>query len=79
MERPDVELRIGIKHAPRELSFETAQSPAEVEQAVTAAIEQEQPIIRLVDEKDRTYLVRTEDVLYVELAADQTRRVGFIA
>lgn len=74
-----MELRIGIKHAPRELTFETNLPLAEVEQAISTAIEQDQPIIRLVDEKERTYLVKTDEVLYVEIGADQTRRVGFIA
>lgn len=74
-----MELRIGIKHAPRELSFETEQSLAEVERLVTSAIEEKSPIVRFADEKDRTYLVKTDDILYVELSADQARRVGFIA
>lgn len=74
-----MELRIGIKHSPRELSFETAQSSAEVEELVTRAISNDDKLVRFVDDKERAYLVKTDDILYVELGTDQTRRVGFIA
>lgn len=74
-----MELRIGIQHAPRELTIETDQSPADVERAVQQAFESQAPLLRLVDDKQRVYLVQTASLLYLEISAEEPRRVGFIA
>lgn len=74
-----MELRIGIQHAPRELTIETDQSPADVEAIVQDAYASSAPIMRFVDDKQRVYLVQTAGVLYVEISAEEPRRVGFIA
>lgn len=78
-ERSTVELRIGIQHAPRELTIETEQSPADIEALVQRAFDESAPLIRIVDDKQRVHLVQTAGVLYVELSGDEPRRVGFIA
>lgn len=74
-----MELRIGIQHAPRELTIETEQSPADIEALVQRAFDESAPLIRIVDDKQRVHLVQTAGVLYVELSGDEPRRVGFIA
>jgi hypothetical protein len=45
-----VEVKIGVQHAPRELSLESAQTPAEVEQAVTEAMAKDS-VLSLTDER----------------------------
>ena len=70
-----MELRIGILHSPRELSFETNASSAEVEQLVTGS----DSIIRFVDDRQRVYLVNREQIAYVEIGEEAARRVGFVA
>ena len=74
-----MELRIGIQHAPRELTIETDQKPAEIEGLVQRAFEGGEPLLRLVDDKQRVFLVQTASVLYVEISGEEPRRVGFIA
>ena len=70
-----MELRIGILHSPRELSFETNASSAEVEQLVTGG----DSIIRFEDDRQRVYLVNRERIAYVEIGEEAARRVGFVA
>jgi hypothetical protein len=74
-----MEIRIGIRNSARELSFETAQSAKEVESAVAAALEAEAKVLKLTDDKGRIYVVPTDALAYVEIGAEETRRVGFIA
>lgn len=74
-----MEVRIGIKHSPRELAFETEASADEVRSLVESAAQNESPIIALADTKGRQYLVDTESISYVELGGEGGRKVGFIS
>jgi hypothetical protein len=74
-----VDVRIGIQNSPRELGFETAQTAAEVEQAVAAALEGQAPTLRLSDDKGNVYLVPAAALAYVEIGSEESRRVGFVA
>jgi len=74
-----MEIRIGIRNSGRELSFESAQNAKEIEAAVAAALEESAKVLKLVDDKGRIYVVPTEALAYVEIGAEETRRVGFIA
>lgn len=74
-----MDIRIGIKQSPRELSFESAQSAAEVEAQVTACLESGAKILSLSDNKGRKFVIPAETLAYVEIGAEETRRVGFIA
>jgi hypothetical protein len=73
-----VEIRIGIINAPRELSFETDQSAAEVGGKVSAAITGGS-VLELTDNRGAQYLVPAATIAYVQLGAEETRRVGFVA
>ena len=74
-----MEIRIGILNAPRELSFETDQSASEVSEAVSGAISNGSPLLELRDNHGAQYLVPVASIAYVQLGAEETRRVGFVA
>lgn len=72
-----MEVKIGIQHAPRELVLESEQSPAEVEAAVTEALNGKSGLLQLVDEKGRRVLVPADKLAYIEIGEESSRRVGF--
>jgi hypothetical protein len=72
-----VEVRIGVKGAPREIALESAQSADEIQQAVDSALKSGDPTITLVDEKGRRVIIATDKLAYVEIADTDSRRVGF--
>jgi len=74
-----VDIRIGIANTARELSFETSQSPAEIEKLVAEALESEAKFIKLADDKGKVYIVPSASVTYLEIGPAEGRRVGFVA
>lgn len=73
-----MEVKIGVQHTPREIVLDSAQTPAEVEQSVRAALTTD-GVLALVDEKGRRVLIPAGMVAYVEIAEADHRRVGFTA
>jgi hypothetical protein len=71
-----VEVKIGVQYAPRELTLESAQTPAEVEQAVSEAIAKD-GLLTLTDEKGRRVIVPVAKIAYVEIAESTNRPFGF--
>jgi hypothetical protein len=78
-EEGNVEVKIGVQFAPRELVLESAQTPADVAKAVGEALESESGILNLVDEKGRLVIVPVAKLAYVEIAESSPRPVGFTA
>ena len=74
-----MEVRIGIKHSPRELSFETDATPDTVRGQIEQAVADKAALLTLSDTKGRQYLVSTESISYVELGAEAGRKVGFVS
>lgn len=74
-----MEVRIGIKHSPRELSFETDTSAAEIRAQLEQAFETDAHVISLTDNKGREYVVSTKAITYLEIGAETGRKVGFIS
>ena len=74
-----MEVRIGIKENGRDLSFESSLSAKELTEKISEAISREAPLVELSDDKGKTILVATASIAFVEIGADQSRRVGFIA
>jgi Protein of unknown function (DUF3107) len=75
-----VEVKIGVTDSPRELMFNSAQTPDELEKLVTAALapgEKGSAVLSLSDEKGRRFLVQSARITYVELGPADSRRVGF--
>lgn len=77
MEGVTVEVKIGITDSPRELVLASAQTPAEVEDLVSAALGEGSGLLRLSDERGRRFLIHTTKIAYVEIGAADARRVGF--
>lgn len=74
-----MEVRIGIRETARELTFESAQAASEIEQAVASALTGSTKVLILSDNKGRKFVVPTDSLAYVEIGAEESRRVGFIA
>jgi hypothetical protein len=72
-----VEVKIGIKDAPRELVVASNLSSDEVEKQVADALSADDGLFRLTDDKGRKYLVPADRIAYVEIAPSDVRRVGF--
>ena len=72
-----MEVKIGVQYAPRELVLESAQSPSEVEAAVSDALGKGEGVLSLVDEKGRRVIVPVDKIAYIEIAEAQSRPVGF--
>ncbi|OIN78877.1 DUF3107 domain-containing protein [Mycobacterium malmoense] len=72
-----MEVKIGITDSPRELVFSSAQTPAEVEELVTAALRDGSGLLGLSDERGRRYLIHSTKIAYVEIGVADARRVGF--
>jgi len=70
-----VEVKIGIVESPRELVVSSDQTPDEVQKLVDASLDSGDAL-KLVDEKGRRFLVRSDQIAYVEIAPAE-RRVGF--
>jgi hypothetical protein len=71
-----VEVKIGIVESPRELVVSSDQTPDEVQKLVDASLVDPKGLLKLVDEKGRRFLVRADQIAYVEIAPAE-RRVGF--
>jgi hypothetical protein len=74
-----MEIRIGLRDSGRELAFESAQAAKEIESYVEQALNSDAKALKLVDDKGRLFIVPVQALAYVEIGADQARRVGFIA
>ncbi len=72
-----MEVKIGVADSPRELAFNSAQTPSEVEELVTDALGKDSGVLSLTDDKGRRFLVQTSKIAYVEIGAADVRRVGF--
>ena len=74
-----MDIRIGIANTPREINFESSQTPAEIEQIVAAALDSGAKFVKLNDDKGKLYLVPTAALAYLEVGPEESRRVGFVA
>jgi uncharacterized protein DUF3107 len=72
-----VEVKIGVQHAPRELLVESNLSADEIQQAVENAMQGDNGVFSLIDERGRRVLIPAERLAYVEIGEPETRRVGF--
>ncbi|GAA3591182.1 DUF3107 domain-containing protein [Kineosporia mesophila] len=71
-----MEVKIGVRDIPRDIVLESDDSAESVANAVEAAISGGS-LLRLKDDKGRTIVVPGNLIGYVEIGAEETRRVGF--
>ena len=74
-----MDVRIGIRDNARYISFESGLSAKDLMAKVKKAIEASEPVLELSDEKGSIILIPTSSIAYVEIGAEETRRVGFLA
>lgn len=71
-----MEVRIGVQHAPREVTIDATQSREEVLAAVRTATNGND-MLELSDERGRVVAVPITRIAYLEFDAEDARRVGF--
>jgi hypothetical protein len=71
-----VEIKIGIQNVGREIVFESAETPEAVADLVSRAMN-DGAELQLKDNKGRLVIVPSKVLGYVEIGAEETRRVGF--
>ncbi|MET0699262.1 MAG: DUF3107 domain-containing protein [Mycobacterium sp.] len=72
-----MEVKIGVTDSPRELIFNSTQTPDALEKLVAAALAKGAELLSLTDDKGRRFLVQAARIAYVEIGAADSRRVGF--
>lgn len=73
-----MDVRIGIIHSPREVSFETQATAQDITNILDEARKSEGQFAVFTDQKGTQILVNPAMIAYVELAVDSNRRVGFV-
>jgi hypothetical protein len=71
-----VEIKIGVQNVGREIVLESTQDAETVAKVVGEAINGGSEL-RLTDEKGRLIIVPGSALAYVEIGAEEIRRVGF--
>ncbi len=72
-----MEVKVGVKGAPRELSIESSLAPDALVAAVRAALADAGGLLVLTDDKGREIVVPADKLAYVEIGEQVERRVGF--
>lgn len=71
-----MEVKIGVSDSPRELVFNSSDSPDVVEHEIKTALA-DGAVLSLTDDKGQRFLVQTSKISYVQIGAADVRRVGF--
>ena len=71
-----MEVKIGVQHAPREVTLDTDESPEEVERQITEALASD-GVLNLRDSKNRHVIVPASKIAYVEIGGGVSGAVGF--
>lgn len=71
-----MEIKIGIQNIGREIALESSQDADTVAKVVADSISKGTEL-RLTDEKGRQIIIPANVIGYVEIGAEEVRRVGF--
>lgn len=74
-----MEVRIGIANVAREIGLESSQTAAEIEKLLADALSSGASFLTIADDKGKKFLVPTAGIAYIEIGAEESRRVGFVA
>jgi hypothetical protein len=72
-----MEVKIGVRHAPRELIVDVTDSVEEVEAALADALGSESGVLSLTDSRGRRVLVPAHGIAYLEVGSGVAGTVGF--
>jgi hypothetical protein len=71
-----MEVKIGVQHAPRELSVDTADTAEDVQAALDKALA-DNSTLSLSDNRGRQILIPARNIAYVEIGSGAAGQVGF--
>jgi hypothetical protein len=71
-----MEVKIGVRQAPRELVIDTADTAEEIETRLAEAVAAE-GLLTLTDSRGRRVLVPASGIAYVEIGTSVSGQVGF--
>jgi Protein of unknown function (DUF3107) len=71
-----MEVKIGVQHAPRELSVDTADSAEDVQAALDKALA-DNSTLALSDNRGRQVLIPARNIAYIEIGSSASGQVGF--
>ena len=71
-----MEVKIGVQHAPREVTLDSDESAEDVERQVNEALAAD-GVLSLRDTKGRRYIVPVAKLAYVEIGGGVSGTVGF--
>ncbi len=71
-----MEVKIGVQHAPRELSVDTADTADDVQAALDKALA-DNSTLALTDSRGRQVLIPARNIAYVEIGSPTAGQVGF--
>ena len=72
-----MDIRIGIKDSPREISFDSSQTAEEVQSLVLSALDAGH--LAIDDAMGHRYIVPSANIAYVEIGSETARKIGFVA
>jgi hypothetical protein len=72
-----VQVRIGVQSVAKEIVVDTTVSADEIEQSLMEALQTENGVFILVDERGGRVVVPAAHVGYLEISEDESRSVGF--
>ncbi|AIJ33000.1 MULTISPECIES: DUF3107 domain-containing protein [Corynebacterium] len=73
-----MDIKIGLADTPRELVIKLPEGQEDFISTIEQAIDAGQATVKVVDDKERTYLIRTDRIAYVEQGSTTARSVGFM-
>jgi Protein of unknown function (DUF3107) len=71
-----MEVKIGVRQAPRELVIETADTAEDIEERLAQAVADD-GLLAMTDNRGRRVLVPAQGIAYVEIGTSVSGQVGF--